>query len=100
MNVRDFFKVIGTNLQIRIYPDGRCCADGVACETRDGCIFSSEYGTGPTPAKALADYARLISGKRLVVNAWDMVNRKEYDVPNLVPKKRSLKKKKKTSRKK
>jgi len=88
--------MIGVNLEIRIYPDGRCCADGVACETRDGCILTGEYGTGPTPAKALADYARLISGKRLVVNAWDVANRKEYDVPNLVPKKRAPKK---TSRK-
>ena len=92
--------MIGVNLEIRIYPDGRCCTSGASCETLSGSILTSDYGVGPTPAKALADYARLISGKRLVVNAWDVANRKEYDVPNLVPKKRILKKKKKTSRKK
>lgn len=100
MNIRAFFKAIGVNLNIRIYPDGRCCADGNSCEIATARnTLMSEYGVGSTPAKALSDYARLISGKRLVVSAWDVANRKEYDVPNLVPKPRAIKKKKKTSRK-
>lgn len=99
MNIRTFFKVIGVNLEIRIYQDGRCCASGASCETLKGGILTSDYGVGSTPAKSLADYARLISGKRLVVHALDVANRKEYDVPNLVPKPRATKKKKKTSRK-
>jgi hypothetical protein len=99
MNVRDFFRMIGVNLEIRIYQDGRCCASGAGCETLKNSILTSDYGVGSTPTKSLADYARLISGKRLVVNAWDRANRKEYDVPNLVPKPRATKKKKKISRK-
>ena len=101
MNLKTFFKAINIQLDIRIYPDGRCCADGHACDILDvdAGVIRGEYGVGSTPAEALADYARLISGKRLVVHAWDKANRKEYDVPNLVPKARVTKKKKKTSRK-
>jgi hypothetical protein len=99
MNLKDFFKAINVQLDVRIYPDGRCCADGNACDTLDTGVIRGEYGVGSTPAEALADYARLISGKRLVVSAWDKANRKEYDVPNLVSKRRAAKKKKKISRK-
>lgn len=100
MKIKTFFKMIGVNIDITVRSDGYCQARGQHCETIEGCILTAQWGSGSTPNKALADYARLISGKRLVVNAFSGPDREEHDVPNLVPIPRVPKKKKKISRKK
>jgi len=46
-------------------------------------VLISSYGDGATEADAIKAYAREISGKRLVIDAYSM-NRKEIDVPRLV----------------
>jgi hypothetical protein len=52
-------------------------------ETRlRGVILESTHGNGQTPAEAVDDYAHKISGKLLVVNAYQ-VNRREIQVPQL-----------------
>jgi hypothetical protein len=39
---------------------------------KDGCFIRSTHGDGATPEAAIADYARLISGKTLVVHESDI----------------------------
>lgn len=97
MNVKDFFLAINVEIDITVMTDGIYHAKGRSCETKDDCILKTEYGSGSTRKKALDDYAIKLSGKRLVVNAMGN-NRREYDVPSLVPKPRATKKKR--SRKK
>jgi hypothetical protein len=94
MNVKDFFAAINVELEIVALVSGSYDVRGRYCEIKDGCILATNYGRGDTRKKALDDYAANISGKRLVVNAMGP-DRKEYDVPNLVPKPRVIKKKKK-----
>ena len=101
MNIKDFFTAINVDLEVKPHPDGGFTAHGQYCETLEGAMLRSEWGTGSTRKKALDNYARLISGKRLVVNAMGPA-RREYNVPSLLPKPRATKKKvakKKTSRK-
>lgn len=48
---------------------------------RDG-VFRSAYGRGASPNEAIAEYARIISAKRLVVDDHTPL-RREIDVPHL-----------------
>ncbi len=48
---------------------------------RDGFLVGS-FGDGATPNEAIANFAKEISGKRIVFNAYRK-NRKEIDVPIL-----------------
>jgi hypothetical protein len=100
MKIKNFFAAINIDIKITIRPDGVCQASGCSCEIQEGMMLISEWGSGSTPNKALLSYAHQISGRRLIVNAWDKANRKEYDVPILVPKPKTLLKKKKVSKKK
>lgn len=51
------------------------------CEVaEDGALIGS-FGNGNTPEEAMADYAREIEGKRLVVDAFGPF-RRAFDVPN------------------
>lgn len=52
-------------------------------EKADGLLRSS-HGNGDTPDDAIADYARQISGKTLVVDAMDPEKRKEIVAPTWV----------------
>ena len=52
-------------------------------ETKDGPMLIDTYGDGGTPEEAIADYARRISGKLLVINAHQK-SRREIQVPRLV----------------
>ena len=61
--------------------------DGV--EVSAGYCLESTFGNGRTREEAVADYAKSISNKRLVVNSYQF-NRREIDAPTLtynVPKK-------------
>jgi len=51
-------------------------------EVKDGGFLCSAFGNGNTPDEAVADYAREISEKRLVLNAYTP-DRKEIDAPIL-----------------
>jgi len=52
-------------------------------ETLSGSILTSEYGMGAIEDDAIADYARKISKKRLVINATGGESRREIQVPIL-----------------
>lgn len=52
------------------------------CETLSGSVLCGDYGNGSTPDQAMSDYAKQISGKRLVVDAYT-AGRKEILVPIL-----------------
>lgn len=94
MKIEDFFAAINVELVFTHYDDNRVTVSGRSCETQEGCILRSDYGSGSTRKKALADYAVAISGKRLVVNPRGGCDRREYIVPSLLPKLRVVKKKK------
>ena len=51
-------------------------------ETKEGPCLVSTHGNGPTQQAAIVDYARQISGKLLVINAFSS-DRKEIQVPIL-----------------
>ena len=50
---------------------------------KEGCCLSSTFGNGNTPDEAIANYAKELSEKRLVVNAYKP-DRKEIDAPILI----------------
>lgn len=64
------------------HPSVRFYAHFKNAEVKDGSVLIGEHGNGPTEGEAIADYARKISGKRLVLNAYDE-KRLEIDVPGL-----------------
>lgn len=92
MNVKDFFLAINVDLEFTHHSDDRVTVSGRNCEIKEEGILRSEYGSGSTRKKALDNYATAISGKRLVVNAMSL-NRREYNIPSLLPKPRVTKKK-------
>jgi hypothetical protein len=49
----------------------------------NGCLVGA-YGNGYSPEDAIKDYAKRISGKRLVLNAFTNEKRKEILVPILI----------------
>jgi hypothetical protein len=51
-------------------------------EIKDGCILRGAYGDGATEQDAIAAYAREISMKRLVIDAY-RPSRREIEVPRL-----------------
>src|ERR1017187_6380550 len=53
-------------------------------EIRDAHVLKGEYGNGETEEKAIADYAKRISEKCLVVDAY-RESRRSIIVPLLVP---------------
>lgn len=53
------------------------------CEEKGDGVLIGTYGNGHVPASAADDYARKISLKRLVFNAYGD-DRREIDVPRLV----------------
>lgn len=58
-------------------------------EIKEGSMLCGTSGSGPTPEAAIADYAKKIYGKLLVIGAWTP-KRKEYHVPNLITKGNNL----------
>lgn len=52
------------------------------CEIKVGCCFRSSYGDGNTPAQAIANYAKEISRRLLVIDAMS-TGRKEIQCPEL-----------------
>jgi hypothetical protein len=50
-------------------------------EIMEGGMLRSASGNGETPEAAVADYARIIAGHRLVCNAYTS-DRKEFQAPN------------------
>ncbi len=63
-------------------PTTRFTASFEHAEVKDGPILSSAYGNGTSEAEAIADYARQISGKLLVIDATSE-DRFEIEVPIL-----------------
>lgn len=52
-------------------------------ETKSGNTLTGVTGNGESEDAAIAEYARLISGKRIVVHAMDSNARREIDAPEL-----------------
>lgn len=50
-------------------------------DSKESGILTSASGSGRTPERALADYARRIQGKILVMNATGGKKRREFNVP-------------------
>jgi len=53
------------------------------CEIKDDYILTSATGNGDTIEEALADYAKQISRKQLVFNAYDQDTRRVIYAPSL-----------------
>ena len=53
-------------------------------EVKDGSVLIGTHGNGATQAQAIKNYAREISGKCLVVNAFNRETRREIYAPELV----------------
>lgn len=49
-------------------------------EIKEGIMLVGQYGRGDSPSASVEDYAKAISGKLLVINAYTQ-NRKEIRVP-------------------
>ena len=52
-------------------------------EIKDGPILIGTFGDGRTPSEAIKNYATEISGKLLVINAYNKKERREIYVPIL-----------------
>jgi hypothetical protein len=52
-------------------------------EVKSDAVLSGEYGNGNVPEDAIANYALRISGKLLVIDAYDKEKRREIQVPEL-----------------
>lgn len=50
------------------------------CEVKDGSFLVSNYGNGASPDESMNNYARNISGRLLVIDAYDE-KRKEIQAP-------------------
>lgn len=53
-------------------------------EIGDGRFLSSAFGDGPTPEAAIQAYAEDIRCKKLVINAYQIEQRREIEVPWLI----------------
>lgn len=62
--------------------DSRYYAQFKNTEVKDGSVLVSTFGNGRTPDAAVREYARLISGKLLVVNVF-RPNGQDIPVPQL-----------------
>lgn len=65
-----------------IQPDdrGRWYAHFRSCEVKQGNMLSGTYGEGPDPNAAIDDYAKILRGRLLVVNAYSP-DRREIQCP-------------------
>lgn len=50
-------------------------------DTKESDNLIGEYGRGDDPEEAIQDYIEIIKGKILVLNAYNKLNRKEYEIP-------------------
>lgn len=71
-------------MQILERQHGEYYANFKNSEVLNGSMLSSIYGTGFTQSAAMQDYAKLIAGKLLVVNAYTP-RRQELRVPYFSP---------------
>lgn len=62
----------------------RYYAEFDGCEIKSGPFLRSAYGDGATHLEAIAAMGVLISGKRIVIDAFGS-GRKEIDVPIILP---------------
>ena len=97
MTLTEYAEVIGRNIEIRYIPRihselqyaniglgiNRFVTDFENAEIGEDGILRGAFGTGVTPEQSMADYARQISGKRLIFNAYDDKRRVEALVPAL-----------------
>ena len=80
----NFLDIIDCELKLLRYANqnGRWLAEIDHCEIKKGPILTGTYGTGTSPNQAIADYVRLIRGKRIVINAASKPPyRREFTVP-------------------
>ncbi len=88
MNIRKLGKIMNQKLDITgsVDPDNlsnvRWVARFEGGEIKEGCILSSTYGRGKTPRLALRDYAKNITGKTIVFNAYSEKDRDTFVVPD------------------
>lgn len=65
------------------YERMRFCAHFDNVDVKEGGCLGSHHGNGGTDGEAMAEYARNISGKCLVIDAWKPESRKEIYAPEL-----------------
>lgn len=83
MTLEEFCQVLDLELVVRMRSHDRTwIASLKGAEVMENGMLVSEYGDSTRPDWALRDYAKKISGKRIVVNAMTE-SRKEYNVPEL-----------------
>jgi hypothetical protein len=65
------------------YETNRWYAQFDNAEVKDGICLVGTFGNGATKAEAIKDYAKKISGKRLVIDAFNKEKRREIEAPML-----------------
>jgi hypothetical protein len=88
MTLIEFSDLLGKQIVIRNRPNfhdpaGKWYAEFDCGEMTDGMFLKGEHGDAATIEGAMRDYARAISGQRIVFNAGSDRYRQEYNVPQL-----------------
>lgn len=82
LTVDTFTEQHGLTLRVTQYTD-HYKARYEQAEVKDGGLLSGVWGMGETPEAAITDYAKKISGRLLVIDAY-LGTRREIRVPRLV----------------
>lgn len=85
MNLVEFADMVMQDIDIKYYnnQEGRYCCIFHCGEISEGIALHSTFGNGNTPIKAMNNYSKAISGKKIIFHAMSDTLRKEYMVPNL-----------------
>ena len=83
MDIYELADIIKEDIIVRRYAgqSNRWTARFEHAEVKEGAGLTSEYGNATSPEGAIADYARRISGKLLVFNAFNKADRREISAP-------------------
>ena len=87
MDIIDYAQQINRPLVIRMRPHAKREGGRWYCSFEDSDIargergLLSQHGNGATPVHAIEDYARLIRGETLVLDAMNDKYRREYHIP-------------------
>ena len=89
IKIEDWIVSLGLDIEVKYRDpkfatskDMRYYASIPNCEVSDGYFLTGSYGNGSTPLRAVRAYAKEISGKKLVFNAYQS-HRKELIAPKL-----------------
>ena len=83
MTLKEIGTIINQSLTER-FAGGRFIVSFAHTETKDRCLLVATYGEGSTRFKAKQNYAKKLSGARIVVNALSGRKRQEFHLPEKI----------------